>query len=102
MASRLGAAVSKPGCACDVHRLGTDFVDTSADDLSHVGGANPGAPEHVCQHLTQNVGRMSLGQRSVASAHRRTAGLNDDDFFHTFPPQGRPRPALLNVLIDRD
>ena len=50
---RLGTAVGKPGGAGDVHRLGADLVDTAADDLSHVRGANPGAPEHAGEDLTQ-------------------------------------------------
>ena len=93
--------MGEPGGACDVHRLGADLVDTAADNLSHVGGVNPGAPEHAVQDLTQHIGRVSPGQRSVAPTHRRTAGLNDDDFVHIFPPKGRPGSALLNALFDR-
>src|SRR5262249_27722492 len=87
--------VGEPGGACNIHRLGTDLVDTAADHLSYVGGLNPGAPEHTVQDLTQHIGRVSPSQRSVAPTHRRTAGFNDDDFVHIFPPKGRPGPARL-------
>ena len=42
------------------------------------------------------VGRVSPGQRSIALAHRRTAGLNDNNFAHIFPPQGRLGSALFD------
>ena len=78
----LGAAVAEPCGAGDVHRLGADLVDATADHLADVARLDAGAVDDFHHHGTEHVGGMGAGEASVALANGRAASFDDDDVSH--------------------